>query len=257
MGQDFPCPISRIITVYLILKQFMELNFINNRSIRRDKPLRPFRAKGELVREVEAVNASGIHQLERLNKAGEHRIADDMDNRFTIAVGLVNGLVTEEIETAVVELDALRILRLGAFTGFKNLVVKRIVPHRTALDIGIALLKIGKINSLQTVDITGDLLRFMLHNGRVPHVCKLCDSAGHIVGEEILPPPFEGVHKGFNQKFLVESRIKILSLERQGEILSVTPRKRIFDGSDLGSGSAGSVDTEGGSVPAGGAGNEH
>ena len=98
----------------LVVVQFVQLYLVDERSIAGDVTRSVF-SKGKLIREVEAVNATGIHQLQAFDQAREHRVANHMYDWFALAVGLVVGFAGEHQVTAIVESDALCIVCFGAF----------------------------------------------------------------------------------------------------------------------------------------------
>lgn len=107
----------------LILIEFEELNLIDKRRKSRNVA-GAVRTECQLVGKVEAIDAAGVHQLESLNKAGEHGFTNDMDDGVTLSVSLVIGFAGEHKEAAIVKADTLGVGSLGAFALTHHLIVE-------------------------------------------------------------------------------------------------------------------------------------
>ena len=106
-------------------------------------------SEGELVGEVEAVDAAGIHDLECFDETGEHGIADDGADGFALAVGLVVGLAVEHGVAAIVEIDVCGVVGVGTFAGLEDFVVE---AGGVFLDVGVLFDEAGEVFFLLLVD---------------------------------------------------------------------------------------------------------
>ena len=180
-----------------ILVEFVEFDFVNDWGVGGDKVVGAFGSEGELRGDIEAVDAAGIHELEGCNKAREPGCANDMNNGFTVAIGLVDGLTAEEVEALIVEADTLCILCLGTFARFQDLIIERGLPHPMTFDIGVIILKIGEVSMLEAVDIRGNGSCLVLHQRTIVCICILGNTLCRHIVEEVVLSTSEGVDEGF------------------------------------------------------------
>ena len=106
-------------------------------------------SEGQLIGEVEAVDAAFVHELQGVDKAGEHGLADDVADGFALAVGLVEWVSVEHGEAAVVEAYERGIFGVGTGAGLEHLVVE---ARGVAFDVGVLGGELGKVFFLLAVD---------------------------------------------------------------------------------------------------------
>ena len=202
----------------------MQFDLVDNRGIGGNCSARTLGAEGKLIREIEAVDTAGSHQLEGIDEAWEHGTTDDMDDGFAVAIGLVDGLTAEEVEATIVETDAFSKACLAAFALGEDLVVESLVAHLVTLDGGICFDKIVEINLLQTVDLLGHVLSLVLEDCYILHVYESIGFLGHLVGEMVLRTAFQGVGESLENDVVVEDGIQKDAMERHvGKVLAIAP----------------------------------
>ena len=193
----------------------MQFDLVDNRGIGGNCSARTLGAEGKLIRDIEAVDTAGRHQLEGIDEAWEHGTTDDMDDGFAVAIGLVDGLTAEEVEATIVETDAFSKACLAAFALGEDLVT---------LDGGICFDKIVEINLLQTVDLLGHVLSLVLEDCYILHVYESIGFLGHLVGEMVLRTAFQGVGESLENDVVVEDGIQKDAMERHvGKVLAIAP----------------------------------
>ena len=177
----------------------MQLYLVDEGGVARDVAVLLF-AEGELVGEVEAVDAAGVHELEGVDEAREHGLADDMDDGVALAVGLVEGLAGEHEVAAVVEAYALRVFGVGTVAGLHHLVVE---SRGVLLDVGVGLHEVGEVVFLCCVD-GGAVFAGLLHLLHAGHVDDVLHRLGvGCVGEGLLAA-VESVADGLQEDVVVD-----------------------------------------------------
>ena len=122
----------------------MEFDFVDEGCVARNSGCASG-AKGQLIGEIEAVYTTGIHELEGMDEAGEHGLADNMQDRRTLPIGLIVRLARQHEIGLVIELDTLSVDGIGAGTLLENLIIE---TFGVTLDGGIVLDKLLEIGFL-------------------------------------------------------------------------------------------------------------
>ena len=99
-------------------------------------------ALDELVREVEAVFAACVHLLHAEEDALEHGLADDVDDGFAVAVGLLDDFAGEHVGAFEVEGDALSVLGVGSVALAEDFVVVAFLGLDDVLVLSFELLEV-------------------------------------------------------------------------------------------------------------------
>lgn len=188
-----------------------------------------FLAKGELIGEPETVEAAGIHELEGLDEAGEHGVADDMDDGLALAIGLVVGLATQHEIAAIVEANALGILGFGTLARTNHLVVE---SFGMTLRIGVGGFEVGEEFLLLTVDL-GALVAGDTHGiGALEEGEEFEGIAGFLLGDG-LRLAVEGVADSLQNELGIEG-VEDIAGKHVGEVLSIGPREGVYLGGEFG-----------------------